>query len=154
MLNQNLWLIFSSGWNSKLSYCIAFSIDGATDVTRRYVRNAMTHGAPRNRVAEDVLLFAIYEIRRMRREKLSEQDQRRLRKEDEREERELRMFATSALAKELTSLFPGSRRPVRSDEHKTPLTQDEDAAQWINGTPQNEYESSGTDSQRNRDSRR
>lgn len=142
--------LYTEGWNRKLSYCIAFSIDGATDVTRRYVRNAAKHGAERNRVGEDVLLFAIFEIRRMRREKLSEQDQRRLRKEDEREERELRMFTTSALAAEITHLFPGSRRSARGDEQKTPLTQDEDAAQWINGRPQNEQDNQGRDSQRDR----
>lgn len=116
-------------------------------MTRRYVRSSAKHGAPRNRVSEDVLLWAIYEIRRLRREKLSEHDQRRLRKEDEREERELRMFTTSALAAEITSLFPGSRRAARGDEQKTPLTQDEAAAQWINGRPQNESESQGPNSQ-------
>jgi peptide-N4-(N-acetyl-beta-glucosaminyl)asparagine amidase len=148
-----LILIKLPGWNRKLAYCIAFSIDGATDVTRRYVRISSKHGMPRNRVAEDVLLWAIYEMRRLRREKLSEQDHRRLRKEDEREERELRMFTTSALAAEITSLFPGSRRSARGDEQKTPLTQDEDAAQWINGRPRNESESQGPDSQRDFDRR-
>lgn len=115
-------------------------------MTRRYVRNATKYGAQRNRVAEDVLLWALYEIRRLRREKLSEQDHRRLRKEDEREERELRMFTTSALAAEITSLFPGSRRPVRGDEQKTPLTQDPDAVHWVNGRPQNEHQNQGPDS--------
>ncbi|EEA21961.1 Protein png1 [Talaromyces marneffei ATCC 18224] len=138
--------LYTEGWNRKLSYCIAFSIDGATDVTRRYVRSSSKHGSPRTRVTEDILLWAIYEIRKLRREKLTEQDHRRLRKEDEREERELRMFTTSALAAELTSLFPGSRRSAWGDEQKTPLTQDEDAAQWINGRPQNESESQGPNS--------
>jgi peptide-N4-(N-acetyl-beta-glucosaminyl)asparagine amidase len=89
----------------------------------------------------------------MRREKLSDQDHRRLRKEDEREERELRMFTTRALAAEITSLFPGSCQTSRDDQ-KTPLTQDEDAAQWINGRQQNEHQNQGPDSQRDRDNRR
>jgi peptide-N4-(N-acetyl-beta-glucosaminyl)asparagine amidase len=140
--------LYTEGWGRKLSYCIAFSIDGATDVTRRYVRNAAKHGAPRNRVPEDVLLWGIYEIRRIRREKLPEHEHQRLRKEDEREERELRMFTMSALAKEITSLFPGASRPVRGDEHKTPLTQDQDAAQWVNPRQQGESENSGPDGHR------
>ncbi|KAH8700859.1 putative peptidase [Talaromyces proteolyticus] len=140
--------LYTEGWGWKLSYCIAFSIDGATDVTRRYVRNASKHGAKRNRVPEDVLLWGIYEIRRLRREKLSEQELRRLRKEDEREERELRMFTTTALAAEITALFPGSSRLIRGDEQKTPLTQDEDAAQWVHPRQQSGSENTGPDGRR------
>ncbi|CRG90022.1 peptide-N4-(N-acetyl-beta-glucosaminyl)asparagineamidase [Talaromyces islandicus] len=140
--------LYTEGWGRKLSYCIAFSIDGATDVTRRYVRNAAKHGEPRNRVPEDVLLWGIYEIRRIRREKLPEQEHQRLRKEDEREERDLRMLTMSALAKEITSLFPGASRPVHGDEHKTPLTQDQDAAQWVNPRQQGDSENSGPDGHR------
>lgn len=94
-----------------------------------------------------MLLWGIYEIRRIRREKLPEQEHHRLRKEDEREERDLRMFTMSALAKEITSLFPGSSRPVRGDEQKTPLTQDQDAAQWVNPRQQGgrENQNSGPD---------
>ncbi|KAJ6171917.1 hypothetical protein N7470_000984 [Penicillium chermesinum] len=105
--------LYTEGWGRKLSYCIAFSIDGATDVTRRYVRNFSKNGKPRTKASEEVLLWSIQEIRRMRRE--GKDDQRRLAKEDEREERELRYFTASALAAEINKLLP---RSLTADEQK------------------------------------
>lgn len=109
-----------------MSYCIAFSIDGATDVTRRYVRSPVKHGAPRNRVPEEVLLWVIHEIRKKRRESMSKTDQRRLMKEDEREEKELRAYMASALAAEINNLLPrqqtSGRPDGRPDEQKTPAS--------------------------------
>lgn len=122
----------TTGWGRKLSYCIAFSIDGATDVTRRYVRYPAKHGAPRNRVSEEVLLWTIYEIRRRRREKLSPEERRRLAKEDEREERELRSLTATALASEIMQLSPFSPRPQRSDDQKSPASREEGATEFLN----------------------
>lgn len=110
----------SLGWGRKLSYCVAFSIDGATDVTRRYVRSPVRHGGPRSRAPEEVILWVIREIRKKRRENLSKTDQRRLIKEDEREERELRGYLTAGLAAEINDLLPAIRTSSRSDEQKTP----------------------------------
>ena len=115
------------GWNRKLSYCVAFSIDGATDVTRRYVRNPVKHANHRTRAPEEVLLWVIDEIRRMRREKLPKVDQKRLKKEDEREERELRGYTVSALVAEMNKLLPQRNSSGRPDV-KTPTSRDEEAA--------------------------
>ncbi|MCJ1470154.1 peptide-N4-(N-acetyl-beta- glucosaminyl)asparagine amidase [Pseudocyphellaria aurata] len=111
--------LYTEGWGKKMSYCIAFSIEGATDVTRRYVRNAAHHGADRNRAPEEVLLWITNEIRRLRRENMSKEERRRLIAEDEREERELRGYVVQALAAEIGRMLPG-RAAASGDEPKHP----------------------------------
>lgn len=117
-----------AGWGKKMSYCIAFSNEGATDVTRRYVRNATDHGADRNRAPEEVLLWIMNEIRRMRRENLSKEERRRLIAEDDREEKELRGYVVQALAAEIGRMLP-TRPPASGDEQKLPARRS-GAAVW------------------------
>lgn len=118
-----------------MSYCIAFSIEGATDVTRRYVRNASSHGADRNRAPEEVLMWITNDIRRMRRETLSKEERRRLIAEDNREEKELRNYVVQALAAEIGLMLPtgvptpGSGGSAGSgDEQKLPANRSATAA--------------------------
>ncbi|KLJ06176.1 peptide-N4-(N-acetyl-beta-glucosaminyl)asparagine amidase [Blastomyces silverae] len=133
--------LYTEGWNRKMAYCVAFSIDGATDVTRRYVRNPAKHGMSRTRAPEEVLLWVILEIRRMRRENLSKEERRRLIKEDEREERELRGYMAQAIATEINNLFPNGRisnngsgangNDASADETKVPVTTPNGNVEWV-----------------------
>ena len=122
----------SLGWGRKLSYCIAFSTDGATDVTRRYVRNAATHALPRTRCPEEVLLWIMLEIRKIRRENLDKPARMRLVREDDREERELRGYVATALTSEMISTMPGAVGEQRQDGVKSPADRSDGptVAQW------------------------
>lgn len=105
-------------------------MDGATDVTRRYVRKPAVHGLGRTRCPEEVLLFIIHEIRKLRRENLDKETRRRLMREDEREERELRGFVAQSLTSEMMSSLPGTvdTDESRPDEVKTSAERQQEAA--------------------------
>ncbi|KAJ5131046.1 Peptidase (PNG1) [Penicillium bovifimosum] len=122
--------LYTEGWQRKISYCVAFSIDGATDVTRRYVRSFSRHGSPRTRAPEEVVLWTIHEIRRKRRENMSKTDQRRLIKEDEREEKELRCYMASALASEINKMLPRALTG-RPEDQKHPGARQEASAEVL-----------------------
>jgi len=108
-----------TGWGKKMAYCIAFSHDGVTDVTRRYVR-LQKYALPRTKCPEAVLVHILNEIRTARRERLSPSDIKRLEKEDCLEEVEFRKFEWQALEAEATkngarrTATPGEKRPRQS----------------------------------------
>ncbi|KAI7782622.1 hypothetical protein LA080_013110 [Diaporthe eres] len=88
-------LLYTETMGRKLSYCIAFSSDGATDVTRRYVR-APRHALARTRCSEAELLRITHDIKSMRRLDMSEEDLLRLDREDAAEAQELESYVVPA----------------------------------------------------------
>lgn len=86
-----------------MSYCIAFSKDGATDVTKRYVRGQQ-YALDRKRASEAELIYILGEIRSAKRKDMSAEQQQRLMLEDRAEQAELQKFVWDHITQDLCKL--------------------------------------------------
>lgn len=98
--------LYTEEWGKKMSYCIAFSIDGATDVTRRYVR-CQDCALPRTKCPEEVLLNIMREITTQRRMNMSKEERCRLDDEEAAEARELESYVAESLTPDASRLTTG-----------------------------------------------
>ncbi|ORY17107.1 hypothetical protein BCR34DRAFT_475304 [Clohesyomyces aquaticus] len=105
--------LYTEGWGKKLGYCIAFSADGATDVTRRYVRCSSQAGE-RLRCSESELLHIMHEINTLRRGVKDKREKFRLEGEDARENKELRCYVIAGIVANLMKLSPGDKEQGRT----------------------------------------
>ena len=91
-------------------------------------------------------MYITNEIRQMRRDSLSKEEKRRLIKEDDREEKELRGYVVSALATEIEKMIPISTIsvPISGSEQKLPVRQS-GAAEWRQARGENGSGPPGSD---------
>lgn len=87
-------MLYGDGWGKKMSYVVAYSIDGAVDVTRRYVRDP-AKSVPRNKISEDELASVLKSITAKLRSHLPPAEREQLEKEDKIEQEELAGFGQS-----------------------------------------------------------
>jgi peptide-N4-(N-acetyl-beta-glucosaminyl)asparagine amidase len=76
-------LLYDVGWGKKQSYILAFSIEGAQDVSRAYIKDFNAALSRRTRISEEDLQVALDEVTRKRRSALSHDRLETLAHEDE-----------------------------------------------------------------------
>ena len=135
--------LYADGWDKKMSYVIAFSTDGATDVTRRYVRSP-DKAVERSKCPEAVMLHIINEIRGLRRTNMDKAERFRLEKEDDLEQSELRGYVVASITDSVVhNLVPATmsmsldgQRPRTPEDQKVPAEQlagrQSGTSEWVN----------------------
>ncbi|KAG8803607.1 peptide-N4-(N-acetyl-beta- glucosaminyl)asparagine amidase [Serendipita sp. 399] len=89
-------LLYDVGWGKKQSYILAFSTEGAQDVSRAYIKDYGAALSRRNRMNEDDLQSVLAEVTRKRRAKLERKRLAELEQEDEWQAKFLRGEPSSA----------------------------------------------------------
>ncbi|KAJ3577217.1 hypothetical protein NPX13_g3348 [Xylaria arbuscula] len=119
---EGVWddpVLYSERWGKALSYCVAFSAEGAVDVTRRYVREEKLL-KPRNKCSELTLFYMLKKITVERRNMFTKEDQVRLQLEEAAEQRELQTLRVLSLTNELIDSLAMS--PESQIHRNIPLT--------------------------------
>ncbi|KAG9095748.1 Peptide-N(4)-(N-acetyl-beta- glucosaminyl)asparagine amidase [Ceratobasidium sp. 370] len=75
-------LLYDRGWGKKMSYVVAFSVDGATDVSRGYVQDSAEMFKRRRQAPEGALIQELATITAARRRNLSQTKKTQLEAED------------------------------------------------------------------------
>lgn len=91
------------GLHMRCSYCITFSVDGAIDVTARYLRSKR-YAESRRRCTESELLYITEEITLVRRKDLGYTDKSRLKAEGARESEEPKSYVAQCVAADICKL--------------------------------------------------
>ena len=114
--------MYYKNWGKKMSYVIAFSREGAVDVTRRYVGSPDAL-LPRNRCSEGVLKFIMEEITNLHRPKYAPDGETRLKlyRGDVTEDVQLRSLwaATLEQSRRLKAATAAAARGGRSSPEKS-----------------------------------
>ncbi|KAH6642296.1 hypothetical protein C7974DRAFT_408862 [Boeremia exigua] len=97
-------LMYTDGWQRRLSYCIAFSTEGAVDVTSRYVRQNRL-AALRTRCSEAELLYVLEDITTLRRQNMSKEHTAKLEKECKREAKAVLYDLITSLVQDMCKDF-------------------------------------------------
>lgn len=83
-------LLYDVGWGKKQSYILAFSTEGAQDVSRAYIKDFEAALSRRNRTSESDLEKALEEVTKRRRAGLSAERLKQLEEEDKGQSRFIR----------------------------------------------------------------